>query len=201
MPNPDTAPATRNAPAYARIWSGSVLLQVDHAEHARRQAAGLGALTNLGTLDLLMTLPEGMAVPVATLSDSQRRALRRLPAGTVTTADQQVTRLAVRPVRAVLATVRGRCSRTSLERASKFAPFCSRRVLTRVRPDLETLIEYDFYGVGVTYQHADGAEESLSSPRPWVPQRHTPAGWWFAERAYDMWLREAPGPGRGRSER
>jgi hypothetical protein len=180
-------------PHAPQVRSASLLVAVDPVEDARRRTAGLGAVTDMAALELLLTLPEGFPVPVASLPDRDRRALKRLPAGVVEASGGEVVRLAVKPLRAVLATVRGTCSETALGKASSFAPFCARRVLTRVRPEFpETLIEFGFYGVGVTYRAADGAEETLVEPRPWRPMRHTPAGWRFIEQAYEQYRQEAP---------
>jgi hypothetical protein len=165
---------------------------VDSVEDARRRAAGLGAVTDWTVLTLLLTLPEGFPVPVASLSDRDRRALRRVPAGVVEVSGGEAVRMAVKPLRAVLATVSGTCSETALGKASSFAPFCARRVLTRVRPTMpETFIEFDFWGVGITHRTPDGTEETLVEPRPWRPLRHTPAGWRFIEQAYEQYRKQA----------
>lgn len=174
-----------------QVRSASLLVSVDPVEDARRREAGLGAVTDMDALTLLLSLPEGFPVPMASLPVRDRRALRRLPTGVVDVCDGDVVRLAVKPLRAILATVSGTCSETALGKASNFAPFCARRVLTRVRPTMpETLIEFDFYGVGITYRAADSTEETLVEPRPWRPMRHTPAGWRFIEQAYAQWLKE-----------
>lgn len=175
-------------PHAPQVRSASLLVAVDPVEDARRRTAGLGAVTDMVALTLLLALPAGFPVPVASLSVRDRRALRRLPAGAVEVSGGEVVRLAVKPLRAVLATVTGTCSQTALGKASSFAPFCARRVLTRVRPTMpETLIEFDFYGVGITHRASDGSEETLVEPRPWRPMRHTPAGWRFIEQAYEQY--------------
>jgi hypothetical protein len=178
-------------PHAPQVRSASLLVAVDPVEDARRRAAGLGAVTDMAALTLLLTLPEGFPVPVASLSARDRRTLRRVPAGVVEVSGGEVVRLAVKPLRAVLATVSGTCSETALGKASSFAPFCARRVLTRVRPVMpETLIEFDFYGVGITHRAADGSEETLVEPRPWRPMRHTPASWRFVEEAYGEYRKQ-----------
>ena len=178
-------------------YTGAELtLDIDQAEHERRAAAGIGVVTGhgFGGLDVLMALPHGLPVPLADLTPYQRKYVRRAPAGICTAADGQVTRHAVRPCRVTMATVRYDTTyRMALNSASRFAPFCSRQVIVkRLDKDafrrINTLAEFDFYGIGIVLEHADGTEETVVEPRPWRPMRHTPAGWWFAERAYAQYL-------------
>jgi hypothetical protein len=163
-------------------------VEIDPVEHARRRAAGLGAVTDMAVLAFLFALPEGLPVPLASLPEPVNRTVRRMPAGVVSVTGEQVVRHAVRPCRVQLATVHGSCSATDMEQAGSFAPFCARRVVTAVRPQFpETLIEYDFWGVGITLESPDG-EETLVEPRRWMPKRHTPAGWRFVETVYAKYL-------------
>lgn len=79
--------------------------------------------------------------------------------------------------------------RRTLDSASRFAPFCARRVIVKRLPKdafarIKDLAEFDFYGSGIILEKPDGSLETVVEPRPWRPMRHTPAGWWFAERAY-----------------
>jgi hypothetical protein len=178
-------------------YSGATLhLDIDQAEHERRQGAGLGVATGrgFGGLDVLMALPHGLPVPLADLTDHQRAYVRRAPAGICTITGGQVTRHVLRPCRVTLATVHAKsASLLAMESASRFAPFCARQVVISRPPTLrnpERLLEFGFYGIGVTLEHAGGQLETLVKPRPWRPQRHTPAAWWFAERAYGQYLSE-----------
>ncbi|MGY0065191.1 hypothetical protein ACWY4P_53725 (plasmid) [Streptomyces sp. LZ34] len=178
-------------------YSGAILhLAIDPAEHQRRQAAGIGPVTGhgFGGLDHLMALPAGLPVPVDSLTKAQRSYVRRAPAAICTVEDGQVTRHAIRPCRVMLATVRSATAcKTALESASRFAPCCARRVLVQRRPRMvESLTEFDFYGIGVVLEHDDGTTETLVEPEPWRPKRHTPAAWWFAERAYTAYLDHTP---------
>jgi hypothetical protein len=183
-----TAPSPRGYPG------ATLHLDIDPAEHHRRQEAGIGVITGhgFGGLDVLMELPHGLPVPVAELTEHQQAYVRRAPSGICTVADGQVTRHAGRPCRVVLATVRAKsASKLALDSASRFAPFCARQVVIAQPPSLrmpERLLEFGFYGIGVTLEHAGGELETLVVPRPWRPMRHTPAGWWFAEEAYAAWL-------------
>lgn len=119
---------TVTVPASDGFGKAELQLDIDDAEHERRRAAGLGVATGhgFGGLDVLMTLPHGLPVPVADLTDHQRAYVRRAPAGLCTVAGQNVTR----PCRVTLATVRTNSpTRMALDAASQFAPFCARRVV------------------------------------------------------------------------
>ncbi|MEV4975567.1 hypothetical protein [Streptomyces scopuliridis] len=181
-------------PAPRGGYSGATLhLDIDPTEHQRRQNAGIGTVTGhgFGGLDHLMALPAGLPVPVNTLTKAQQEYVRRAPAGILTVEDGQVTRHAIRPCRVTLATVRSKsATKRSLESASRFAPFCARTVvIERHHPHMNyNLLEFGFYGIGVVLERPDGTTETLITPRPWRPMRHTPAAWWFAENAYAAYL-------------
>ncbi|CAM5494940.1 MULTISPECIES: hypothetical protein [Streptomyces] len=192
-----TGPSTVEVPSFSGYSGATLHLAIDPAEHQRRQAAGIGPVTGhgFGGLDHLMALPAGLPVPVSSLTEEQQKYVRRAPAAIVTVEDGQVTRHAIRPCRVVLATVESpSASKMALEAAGRFAPFCPRRVVIRRLPHrkhFNYLHDYDFYGVGVTLQHSDGSTEPVLDPRPWRPARHTPAGWWFVERAYAAHIEHA----------
>lgn len=161
-------------------------LTLDPAEHQRRTLAGAGPVLDPGVLDLLLGLPAGIPVALADLTDRERKTARRLPKGAATLAAGEVTRLAVRPCTVHLATVHApTVSKAALTRAERFAPFCARAVLATHRPHTpETLIEADYWGIGIIWQRPDGEQEVLVEPRPWRLMRHSPAGWRFVEHAY-----------------
>lgn len=173
-------------------------LDIDQAEHERRAAAGIGLVTGhgFGGLDVLMALPHGLPVPLAALTDHQRAYVRRAPAGICTATGGQVVRQAIRPCRVVMATVHAKSAGTgAMQSASRFAPFCARQVVVTRPPSLrlpERALEFGFYGIGLLLAHGGGELETLVEPRPWRPQRHTPAAWWFAERAYGQFLDRQP---------
>lgn len=165
--------------------SAKAVLQIslDPTEHQRRQAEGLGGITNWRVLDLLMELPIGEPVPIGMLGFGKRPLLRKL-GGAALIASDTVTRQAVRPCRVIRAVVTGSATRESLDRAGRFAPFCARTLVIAQPPRRKTfLVEADFYGIGVILDRA-GARETLVRERPWVPQRHTVAGWRFVEQQY-----------------
>ncbi|MFJ1992987.1 hypothetical protein [Streptomyces asiaticus] len=187
---------TVQVPSFSGYSGATLHLAIDPAEHQRRQAAGIGPVTGhgFGGLDHLMAIPAGMPVPVAELTREQQKYVRRAPAAIVTVDDGQVIRHAVRPCRVVMATVRFNTTyKMALDSASRFAPFCARQVIVKRLPKdafarINDLAEFDFYGIGIILEHSDGTQETVVEPRPWVPKRHTPAGWWFAERSYAAYL-------------
>lgn len=163
--------------------TATLSVRVDPVEHQRRQLVGLGGIGSPAVLDLLMQLPVGLPVPVGVLQDRDRRCLRRLQPGIVELTSGEVTRLAVKPTVVELATVEGRVNQRTIGLASGFAPFCSRAILTPVRPSAARLAEADFWGIGVILER-DGVRETLFEPEPWRPMRHTVAGWLFTEQVY-----------------
>ncbi|MER8002967.1 hypothetical protein [Streptomyces sp. NPDC095613] len=183
-----TAVTLSRLPGYR---GAELTLDIDPAEHERRRGFRQRHITGPDVLDLLMALPMGAVVPYRDLTLGQQSGARRAPAValdfvTPWADDTRVVRLAARPCRVTLATVRSATAcKTALESASRFAPFSARQVIIRRRPKLpETLIEYGFYGVGLLLDHGDGELETLVAPAPWRPMRHTVAGWQFAETAY-----------------
>jgi hypothetical protein len=135
----------------------------------------------------------GLPVPLKSLSDQQRAYVRGAPAGICTVADGQVVRHVVRPCQVLLATVRSAsASQLALDAAQRFTEFCARRVIITRVPSVsypDKLLEFGYYGIGVSLQHPDGHLETLVEPRPWR-MKHSPTGWWFAETAYGRFLDE-----------
>lgn len=172
-------------------------LTLDPAEHARRQQTGLGHISDshCALLDTLMVLPTGVPFPVDGLTERQQNAVRRAPAGILDLTLGIVTRHAIRPCRVELATVHATCTRDSIGRASYYAPFCARAVVTPHPPRRNYLLsEADYWGIGVLLDHGSGELETLVEPDLWRPKRHTPAAWRFAEAAYASYLSHTPNP-------
>jgi hypothetical protein len=197
--------ATVDVPSLTGGYTNATLtLAIDQAEHERRQAAGLGTVTGhgFGGLDHLMALPHGLPVPLDSLDKYQQAYVRKAPAGICTVHDGHVTRHAVRPCRITMATVRYNTTyKMALDSASRFAPFCARQVIVkRLDKDafhrINRLAEFDWYGIGVLLEHEGGELETVVKPRPFVPKRHTPAAWWFAEQAYAAYLDHIHAPER-----
>lgn len=177
-------------------YSGATLhLTINPTEHARRQDAGLGPVTNWSILDTCMTLPHNEPLPWKGLTPRHQEDVHRAPAGVFQITDprhQTVTRLLLRPCRIERATVRAAtASATALGKVTSFAPMCERHLIITRRPRMpETLIEFGYWGVGLYLDHG-GELETLVEPVPWRPRRHTPAGWRFTERAYASYLKHA----------
>jgi hypothetical protein len=159
--------------------------QFDDDEHERRRRAGAGAICSADVLELLLGLPIGMPVPVASLSRREGAALKLVPRGAVSERHGQVTRHAVAPVTVELAVVAAHTWRDGLEVAGRFTPFCARAVVLSRRPaDLADLqMQAGFYGVGVIVID-DQSTEVLAEPAPFQRLRFKAAGWRFLEQVY-----------------
>jgi hypothetical protein len=159
--------------------------RLDHHEDGRRRRANLGAIRHPEVLELLLGLPVGVSVSVASLTPLERSALRVAPPGAVAVSAASVTRQAVYPLAVDLAVITTRGWRTGLEVVGRFAPFCSRVMLLRQWPnDAEDLrMQADFYGIGVVVTNSADVEV-LVAPRPFQRRRFTAAGWRFLEEVY-----------------
>lgn len=163
----------------------AVVYRLDAGELRRRHEAGLGAVTRMDLLDLLLALPRGCPVPYDSLTERERDLLRSLPAGCVESVSCGVIRYLAVPLSVELAAVRSTDWRRGLDQASQFAPFCSRAlVLGRVPGDAGALLaEAAYYGIGVVVAEA-GEVQVLADPEPFRRRSHKAAGWWFAEEIY-----------------
>jgi hypothetical protein len=181
-----------------RQQSTTLLVTLDRSEHARRGDTQTGPVPydSMELLTLMLRLPHGEQVPLAEFDQRDRRRLRGARnSGAVSEAHTDrgaaaVVRHALRPLRVHLAVVSGPPI-AGLEQAGSFAPFCARAVLLRKHPGEDYLFEASFYGVGIAIPGPDPRQDapvSLLAPRPWVPKRHTPAGWNFQETAYKQLL-------------
>jgi hypothetical protein len=162
-----------------------ICYRLNDSEHARRQRAGTGAIVSADVLELLLSLPVALPVPIAALTDRERAALNLAPPGAVTRSYGQVTRHAAAPVAVELALIAARSWRTGLEVAGRFAPFCSRAMVLRRPPAnrADVRLQAGFYGVGVIVVE-DLETEVLVSPAPFQRHRFTAAGWRFLEEVY-----------------
>ncbi len=163
--------------------------RVHEAEHRRRLTAGLGAVRRLDWLDDLMTLPLEIPIPSNALTVRQQHVIRTLPAGCVDeTVDGFVRRL-TRPLTAEVAVVAGRNWRAGLVRAGTYGPYCARvLVLSGVPADLaDAQVQAGYYGVGLIVGTATTPRVAVAG-EPFVPQAHSPAGWFFTEELYHQAL-------------
>jgi hypothetical protein len=163
----------------------AVMYRLDAGESRRRREAGLGTITRMDLLDLLLSLPHECPVPYGSLTGRERHLLRSMPSGGVESRNGTIIRRAVVPLTVELAAVRAHDWRRGLDQASLLAPFCSRAVvLGRVPDDADALLaEAAYYGIGVVVAGA-GEVRVLADPEPFSRQSHKAAGWWFAEEVY-----------------
>jgi hypothetical protein len=162
-----------------------VCYRLDSREHARRRRAGVRDVSSADVLELMLGLPVGMPVPIASLTGRELAALRSVPPGVVSIRTGQVVRQAVAPVAVDLAVVAARSWRSGLDAAGRFTPFCARAMVLARRPtDIRQMcIEAEFYGVGVVVVDGGGAE-LLVEPVPFQRVRFTAASWRFLEDVY-----------------
>ena len=175
------------ASAPLRLWGADALVfyRLDGIEHARRRAVGAQPLDTFRPLETLATFPVGIPVPQAALKPAVCARVRRLPRGAAVCTQDEVTRLAVPPLRVELIVVRAPGRRSGLELASQFAPFARRAMLLERRPPRfeELLLEADLYGIGVLVGD-DGQLEVAVEPAAYRPRAFTTAAWRFAEEIY-----------------
>jgi hypothetical protein len=87
----EVEPEVLHLPYVSYVTDGAVvsgaradaILTVDSAEHGRRRAAGLGAVTGWRMLRTLSSLPVGIAIPVSSLPEAQWLLLQCAGAGIV----------------------------------------------------------------------------------------------------------------------
>jgi hypothetical protein len=169
-----------------------------HEDELRRRAGcGLGPVRDSALLRELFELPEGIAMPCASISAWSRSVLSRAPDGVGEWSDSGFTRLACPPLRVDTVVVQARDWRVGIDRASAFGPFC-RRVLVLAAPPVgeeqdHLELEAALYGVGVIAAYGRD-EEWVVSPEPFRPRRLSSGHWLFQERVYAELLR-AGGPG------
>ncbi|MEU4351778.1 hypothetical protein [Streptomyces sp. NPDC023838] len=159
-------------------------------ECERRARAGMTKLNKLHVLELLMNLPLGESVALASLGDREKRVLRQVPNGALVRHDRAVVREATHPLRVDLAVVPGSSWTAAKEKAEWFTPFCARAVMVDrpLRRRDDAVMEAEFYGIGLLV--AVGRDvEVVVPPRPFVRRRHTAAGWQFLEEAYNQLCR------------
>ena len=176
----------QNFPVWVQGIRAVLLVRLDMGECDRRAATGLTDITSPGALRLLLTLPLDEPVPHAALTAAELSALRAIPQGVVSFDGPHVIRRAVPPLEVDLALVPAVSWRSGLERAGRFAPFCSRAMVLRQPPrDLDDLhMEAGFYSIGVIVASSHTEPEVLIEPAKFYRNRLTVAGWRFLEEVY-----------------
>ena len=173
----------------ARVFFGGVDILVavsyDDDEVVRRQHHGFGVVTNRRVLQLLLSIPRGVAVPATFLRGKDLRLLQTMPAGVVDISDSEV-RVVVSPtLRLSSVGVVASTWKQGLRLASPYAAYCARYVvLVRgLRASEATLatLEARYYGLGLA-EHHDGRLDWLVSPAPFQADRFSAASWLMAER-------------------
>jgi hypothetical protein len=173
--------------------TGDAVVTCDYMEQARRRLVGLGAVTSLWLLDAVMTLPAGVPVRVADLSEDVRISVNAAPRGVVAIDGGWVTRLLSPPLTVVGAVVCGTGWRRPLQQAGRFTPFAQRLLVLEKTPPSGRIWEAQVAGVGVWISR-NGQLTEMCPPEPFKQRYWKAAGWRFAERAYAASLRASPPP-------
>jgi hypothetical protein len=164
-----------------------LVLQLDEAEHLRRSAAGLAAVTDRSVLRLLCTLPWGYEVAWRDLPRADWARLRSLPSGVVAASRAGVTRLLMPPLALACGVIVDDDWRRGLDHASVFAPFAPRILLMPITPPNteELALEAALFGVGVAV-----AEDVsfLVDPADHPGRPLGPVAWRVRETAYEALL-------------
>ena len=164
-----------------------ILVAANHHkdEVHRRRRHGLGVITNRRVLQLLLSIPGGVAVPTVFLREKDLRLLQRLPPGIVEISDDEV-RVVVSPALQLSSVgVVATTWKQGLRLSSPYAAYCARfvvlsRGLRTSDAPLATL-EARYYGLGLA-EVRDGRLDWLVSPAPFQVDRFTAASWLMAER-------------------
>lgn len=164
-------------------------IRIDPAEHARRQSAGMTAVTQLWMASTLMNLPLGEAIPLDSLARDEQWAIDRLPRGAIARDATTVTRLC-RPVSTIATVVLWHDHLpTALTRLAPFHRVATRiLVMTAIPTDFDQIAwQASYQGVGVWTLTARGAAEVIPA-EPYTPRYYRPARWVITDYAYRTWL-------------
>lgn len=164
-----------------------ILAAVEHdrEEVERRSRYGLVAVPHRRALQLLLSIPLGVDVPLSLFRSADRRLLVAMPPGAVVL-DRDNVSASLRPALSLLSVgVVASTWKQGLRATSRFASYCERYVVLRQRRRLMDLavaaVEARYFGVGLALHH-DEELEWLVSPEPFHPDRFTAASWLMAER-------------------
>jgi hypothetical protein len=171
--------------------SVTAVARVDRAEVQRRQAVGLGAITDHELTQVLAQLPLDWPIPCVELDPVTLRTLAGAPEGIVELTARSVTRR-WRPaltVTGVLLTSRD--WQAALRNVSLFAPDAPRGVILTSPPrNLEPVVsrarELD---IGVIAADLSGTWRTLAEPRHDPAYAPGPRHWRFLETTYLAWCR------------
>lgn len=170
-----------------RFDGDEILLAVNREaeEISRRRQHGLGALTHRRALQVILSMPRGVAVPLDLLRSADQRVLDALPPGVVEM-NEADARVLLSPAVSLLSVgLIGRTWKQGLRISSRFASYCARYIVLdgrRLHSDTTlATIEARYFGVGLA-EHRDGCLNWLVSPAPFQADRFTAASWLMAER-------------------
>lgn len=175
--------AVSSVPLDGQEILAAVNLNRDEVE--RRSRHGLVALQHRRALQLLLSIPRGVNVPLSLFRSADRRLLAAMPPGAVEL-DRCTVSAALRPALSLLSVgVVASTWKQGLRATSRFASYCERYVVLRQRRRLVNpavaAVEARYYGVGLALHH-DEELEWLVSPEPFHADRFTAASWLMAER-------------------
>lgn len=183
----------------------SVALDLDWAEHRRRQMLRISSLTSTGLLHALWEIPYGFEIARETLSTLDCETLDRAASGWVDrSAVGFVRRYQPAGIIRSIAITSESVSR-AVQRAAAFPP-TTKRVVVWMNPSgsshcriTSTLERARRLGIGVLSANGDSLNE-LIAPGPVTRGLPNVFRWWQAELAYRNWLtRTAPTAGVGTS--
>lgn len=158
-------------------------LGVDHAVLVDRLRRGSGPITNLEVLNLLIQLPAGR--PCWVDWSKYELQLLRPHFGSALELNQRrgnhylVTRWLEPAVEVQAVLISGARWDRAIAAASKYAPYCQRRVSVDELPGDEHLFWWEARLLGVGVVTSSGAE--LLEAAPFAPERYSGASWKFAE--------------------
>jgi hypothetical protein len=166
-----------------------VLAVVDAAEHERRRAFGLTAVTDRLLLEALALLPAGVPFPADVVDPLQRVVLDGAARGVVEVVDDCYVRgwrppceLAAAIVFAPTALWLG-----ALELISTTVGLADRYIVVRARPSPALLERATKVGVGVVWDEGSDQSRIVTRPRR-RPRRLGVRRWTLQERVYERWL-------------
>lgn len=171
-----------------------VAIRPDDEEVRRRRRHRLGAVTNRRALQVLLSMPRGVAVPVSFLQERDLRVLHSLPNSVAEISEIDVRVVLAPALRLLSVGVVAATWKQGLRFASPYAAYCERYVVLerglRGADATLAILEARYYGLGLA-ECRDGHLEWLVSPASFPADRFSASSWLMAERLTAA-LRVAP---------
>jgi hypothetical protein len=180
----------------------TAVVRFDLAEVARREHAGVGAVTQYRLIEALAALPLEWPVPWADLDPIVAAVLDQGPPGIVRRTPRFVERV-WRPAVAVTGVFTSATDwRRGLEAVGVFGPDAPRGLVLRVRPrdHDELLAAAERFGIGIVAPDCHGEWQRLVDPARVHAGDPGPRHWRFLEAVYAASLRSATRPALPRRE-